>query len=86
MQQKNQMLKICGILMIIGGSAGLLTSLFAIIDVSALAAAAFTRFQTAGYSMVRLFLMPKTGLGGRSGRKFDSMQNVMLTSTQTNEM
>ena len=53
MQQKNQMLKICGILMIIGGSAGLLTSLFAIIGVSALAAAAA---YYGGHMLVGLFV------------------------------
>ena len=52
MQQKNQMLKICGILMIIGGSAGLLSSLFAIIGVSALAAAAYL----GGHMLVGLFV------------------------------
>ena len=40
MQQKNQMLKVCGILMIIGGSIALLTSLVALIGVGALATAA----------------------------------------------
>lgn len=53
MQQKNQMLKICGILMIIGGSAGLLSSLFAIIGVSALAAAAA---YLGGHMLVGLFV------------------------------
>ena len=40
MQQKNQMLKVCGILMIVGGSIALLSSLIALIGVGALASAA----------------------------------------------
>ena len=56
-----------------------------LIVLAILAAAAFTRFHTTGNSIVRLFLMPNTGLGGRSGKQFDSRQNAMLTSMQASE-